>query len=72
VYTCDCCEETVIVAPGLHPREDELGPATVYVLESVLANPGRGLFLATYMHGELAERGFLDEHAEEVLTGVGG
>ena len=70
VYRCECCDETVIVAPVMHPREDELGLATVYLPESVLANPGRALFLATYAHGDLAERGFLLE--DEVLTGVGG
>ena len=60
VYRCECCNKTVIVAPGLHPREDELGPATVYRLDEVQSP------LAVYLHDDLAG----DALREYVTSGV--
>ena len=69
VYRCECCNAAVIVAPGMHPHEHMLGPATVYRLDEVQPPT------AVYLHDDLAGDA-LHEHVSHrerpttVLTGV--
>lgn len=60
VYRCECCNRPVIVNPGHHPNESELGAPTVYVLDAVL-----GTDTALYVYtDDLVERAQKESFAE--------
>ena len=64
VYRCECCGETVIVAPGKHPHEEILGPRTVYRLDDVQ------LQLAVYVHDDLAGDALREYVSRRELAGA--
>jgi hypothetical protein len=64
VYRCECCDTTVIVALGLHPHEDMLGPRTVYRLDDVQ------LQVAVYVHEDLAGDALREYVSRRELAGA--